>query len=155
MNDDGSTPEHGFSMDGGNIRGFVDQNVAMVRCVTSNGDPVEMNAHELRSLIEQLDGLLVAMTADDAPPAAPSANPAPVHDPLRELGDLIESWCQRRAFDLLATVLPAYRSPNGLTDGWGELRSAVRSAQLWTKDAVELERLRNVERVLDEMIGLS
>jgi len=149
------SPQFAFSMDHGDVRGFIDAGVAMVRCVTPHGDPVEMNADELRALIEQLDGLLddVRDEVEVEPAVVPALISSPLHDAMQHLSDLIDTWCKRRDFDLLAMVLPAYQSLNGLTDGWGDLRSAVRTARLRAKEASERERLRDVERGLDDMLG--
>ncbi len=51
-------------------------------------------------------------------------------DFFRDLGLLIEAWCDRRCLHVLADVLPAFTSFNGLTDGWGELAAALKAAFL-------------------------
>ena len=45
-----------------------------------------------------------------------------------ELESLIEHWCDRRDYALLARVLPACCEINGLTDGWEQLCAALKSA---------------------------
>jgi hypothetical protein len=40
---------------------------------------------------------------------------------FRDMRSLIETWCDRRCLYALATLLPAFTSFNGMTDGWGEL----------------------------------
>ena len=47
----------------------------------------------------------------------------PIYGPLRVL---VDRWCERRDLGALATLLPAYLSNNGLTDGWAELLEALR-----------------------------
>ena len=74
-------------------------------------------------------------------------------DPNRILERLIDGWCNRRALGPQATVLPAWRANNGLTDGWAELRTAVRTAQ--SDDELsrdERELLRQVERTIDQVL---
>lgn len=44
------------------------------------------------------------------------------------LRQLLEAWCDRRCFGLLAAVLPAYIAFDGMTDGWGDLLAALRHA---------------------------
>ena len=41
---------------------------------------------------------------------------------------LVGNWCDRREYGPLAAVLPAWTANNGLTDGWGALRDALRQA---------------------------
>lgn len=54
----------------------------------------------------------------------PEEDEHPVNGPLEQL---IGAWCERRDLRPLATVLPAYTSNNGLTDGWGDLMEALRT----------------------------
>jgi hypothetical protein len=48
----------------------------------------------------------------------------PINGPLERL---IAAWCDRRDLRPLATVLPAFTSNNGLTDGWVDLMEALRA----------------------------
>ena len=48
----------------------------------------------------------------------------------RDMRVLVEAWCDRRCLYPLSIVLPAYVSFNGLTDGWGELLSALKRIDL-------------------------
>ncbi len=43
---------------------------------------------------------------------------------------LIEAWCDRRCPHALATLLPAYTSFNGMTDGRGALLAALEALPL-------------------------
>ena len=45
------------------------------------------------------------------------------------LHDLIDGWCERRALQPLAALLPGYLAFNGLTDGWHELWQAVNNTR--------------------------
>lgn len=45
-----------------------------------------------------------------------------------EIRALVELWCDRRDYDALARVLPAWLHNNGLTDGWATLRDDLRLA---------------------------
>jgi len=56
----------------------------------------------------------------------------------------------------LAVLLPAYTSNNGLTDGWGELWQALRTARTMSQlpDA-ELAVLDEVTRQVDRIVHRS
>lgn len=49
-------------------------------------------------------------------------------DPNDDIRQLVEGWCDRREYKPLAIVLPAWIGNNGLTDGWSDLRDALKSA---------------------------
>jgi hypothetical protein len=38
---------------------------------------------------------------------------------------LVDGWCERRALEPLAVLLPAYLAFSGLTDSWTDLRDAI------------------------------
>jgi hypothetical protein len=45
----------------------------------------------------------------------------------QRIQELVDSWCERRELGALASLLPAWLSNNGLTDGWDDLCSALRT----------------------------
>lgn len=45
----------------------------------------------------------------------------------KELGKLVDAWCERRELRLLKTILPAYPRMSGLTDEWGDLATALKT----------------------------
>jgi hypothetical protein len=47
-------------------------------------------------------------------------------DPNKDIKVLVDRWCERRELAALARLLPAWIANNGLTDGWNELREALR-----------------------------
>jgi hypothetical protein len=51
------------------------------------------------------------------------------------LRPLIERWCDERRLDALAKILPGYLAFNGLTDGWHELKDALKAARGLGPDA--------------------
>jgi uncharacterized membrane-anchored protein len=58
-----------------------------------------------------------------------------VSDNLNEdLNVLVDNWCARKEYAALSLVLPAWLSNNGLTDGWVELRDALKHAYVMLKD---------------------
>jgi hypothetical protein len=49
-------------------------------------------------------------------------------DFMAALGSLLDQWCEQRRYGHLAAVLPSFVGFNGLTDGWAELSSGLKSA---------------------------
>jgi hypothetical protein len=55
----------------------------------------------------------------------------------------------------LSRLLPAWLANNGLTDGWAELRDAVRATWILGPDRLppeEIAQLQNVERAIDHLL---
>ena len=50
------------------------------------------------------------------------------------LKQLIEKWCDRRALKPLSRMLGPYLAFDGLTDGWGEILSALKSVHTLCRD---------------------
>jgi hypothetical protein len=50
-------------------------------------------------------------------------------DVLLEVSSLIDAWCDRREVFLLADLLPAWTSNNGLTDGWAAVLDALKTVR--------------------------
>jgi hypothetical protein len=48
----------------------------------------------------------------------------------KELGLLIDAWCERRQLKLLRTILAAYPRVSGLTDDWGDLVAALKTIRI-------------------------
>jgi hypothetical protein len=59
---------------------------------------------------------------------------------------LVEAWCDRRAYGALREVLQGWPLANPLTDGWADLGDALKAVrafaadELTAEEAVELER---------------
>jgi hypothetical protein len=49
-------------------------------------------------------------------------------DFMAALKSLVNQWCEQRRYRHLAAVLPSFVAFNGLTDGWAELSSGLKSA---------------------------
>ena len=45
-----------------------------------------------------------------------------------EISKLVDCWCERRELGALETVLGDWLGNNGLTDGWCQLRDALKHA---------------------------
>jgi hypothetical protein len=61
-------------------------------------------------------------------------------EPMLQVQQLIELWCNRREYVPLAIVLPAWTSNNGLTDGWETLHDALKHAYAMCRDLPDAER---------------
>lgn len=47
---------------------------------------------------------------------------------MAALSSLVDRWCEQRRFRHLAAVPPSFVGFDGLTDGWTELRSGLKTA---------------------------
>jgi hypothetical protein len=68
---------------------------------------------------------------------------------------LIDVWCERRCLRPLATVLGPYISFNGLTDGWAEINTALKTVRALDRDLLlesELRVIDNLVRAADHAI---
>ena len=70
-----------------------------------------------------------------------------VENPNIALERLVERWCDRREYAVLSLVLPAYCSNNGLTDGWTDLRDALRTAYGSARDRLPSEERDEIKRI--------
>lgn len=73
---------------------------------------------------------------------------------FRDIRSLIEAWCDRRCLHALATLLPAYTSFNGMTDGWGELLVALKNLPS-SKDALaedERETVADLKQAAEKAV---
>jgi hypothetical protein len=77
-------------------------------------------------------------------------NSQAVHD---QIAKLIDIWCERRELKALATVLPAWLSNNGLTDGWAEVAAAIRTASGLSLPAAETESLKRLWVEIDKAVN--
>ncbi len=48
----------------------------------------------------------------------------------KELGLLIDAWCERLQLKLLRTTLVAYPRVGGLTDNWGDFVTALKTIKI-------------------------
>ncbi len=70
---------------------------------------------------------------------------ADIHRDLRQLAD---GWCHRRALRALHQFLPGYFALNGLTDGWGQLETALKDVLVFAKDEITEEEKKEVKRIM-------
>lgn len=68
---------------------------------------------------------------------------------------LLERWSDRRAFDPLARVLPAYVAFNGLTDGWADILDALKAVRAFDSNALiepESATLNDLIRAAEKVV---
>ncbi len=70
---------------------------------------------------------------------------ADIHHDLRQLAD---GWCERRALRALHQFLPGYFALNGLTDGWGQLETALKDVLAFAKDEITEDEKKEVKRIM-------
>lgn len=64
----------------------------------------------------------------------------------KELGVLIDAWCERRELALLRTILLAYPRVSGLTDEWADLATALKTIRAQYQQSLVNDEL---DRVID------
>ncbi len=71
------------------------------------------------------------------------------------LRSLIDGWCDRRALPVLAAILPAFVSFNGMTDSWGELLFALKNVTAFHRErltASEQETVADLRRAAERAL---
>ena len=68
----------------------------------------------------------------------------------KEVSDLINAWCQRRALRPLRYLLPHWPH-NGLTDGLVELKIALENVRAFGRDELLSDEERVVSRLIAEL----
>ena len=61
---------------------------------------------------------------------------------------LIDRWCDERRLAPLATLLPAYLDPNGLTDGWYGRNDALKNVRAFHRDQLSDEERETVNELI-------
>jgi len=70
-----------------------------------------------------------------------------VTDPNKEIADLIDAWCQRRALGPLRQVLPHWPH-NGLTMESPELKKALENARALGRDELTPAEGRSLDKLI-------
>jgi hypothetical protein len=75
-------------------------------------------------------------------------------NPNKDIHALVDAWCERRELRGLGYLLPAWLGNNGLTDGWNDLREAVRHTYAMCKGLPEHERdtLKMIIATIDQAL---
>jgi hypothetical protein len=74
---------------------------------------------------------------------------------LEALRGLINGWCDKRSLGPLSRVLGPYLGFNGMTDGWAELATSLKSVRAQYRDhltADEMETIGDLIRATDRAI---
>ena len=62
--------------------------------------------------------------------------------------ELIDTWCDDRRLGPLATFLPAYLDPNGLTDGWHWKYESLKKLRAFHRDELSDEERETVNELI-------
>jgi hypothetical protein len=76
-------------------------------------------------------------------------------DFFEALKHLIDAWCDLRSLHPLSRILGPYLGFNGLTDGWGELGTSLKSIRALDRDqltSVELAAVEDLIRMADDAV---
>ena len=72
------------------------------------------------------------------------------------MNSVADRLCERRAYKCLLRFMPAYFSPNGLTDGWHLCRDALKDTRALCKDDLKEDERKDIHHaivILDKMLG--
>jgi len=72
------------------------------------------------------------------------------------LKSLADRFCERRAYSCLLRFLPAFFSPNGLTDGWEDCRTALADTMALCRDQLKPDEendLHKTMNLIDRMLA--
>ncbi len=67
---------------------------------------------------------------------------------LRDLKNLADGWCERRALRTLSHFLPGCFALNGLTDGFASLETALKDVLVFDKDEITDEEKKEAKRLM-------
>ena len=71
-------------------------------------------------------------------------------DVLGEAHQLLDAWCERRAYAAICTMYGGIRLVNGLTDGWEEFLSALKQLRILANE--ESSGINERERAKVQML---
>ncbi len=72
------------------------------------------------------------------------------------LESLADRFCNRRAYSCLLRFMPAYFSPNGLTDGWEDCHTALADTRALCRDELQPDEEKDLHRamnIIDRMLA--
>jgi hypothetical protein len=76
----------------------------------------------------------------------------PVADLFALLDRLVDGWCERRALRPLSIILRAYPMTSPLTDGWYDLRDALRDLRAASISETEAAGVEDALRAVEEAL---
>jgi hypothetical protein len=77
------------------------------------------------------------------------------NDISKLLESLADRFCKRRAYKCLLHFMPAYFSPNGLTDGWEDCRKYLSKTRALCRDDLKIDEeddLHSAMNFIDRML---
>ena len=67
---------------------------------------------------------------------------------LREVGVLVDAWCDRRCLRALRAILSGYPMASMLTDSWGELVRALEEVRAFARPELTEDEAASVDRLV-------
>jgi putative oxidoreductase len=67
--------------------------------------------------------------------------------------NLVDAWCERRALQALRCILRDYPLVSPLTDGWGELMTALKDVRAFAREQITPEELKSVNECIRAIDG--
>jgi hypothetical protein len=64
------------------------------------------------------------------------------------LGKLINGWCDKRSLGPLSRILGPYLAFNGLTDGWGELATGLKTVRAQYRNTLTAEEMATINDLI-------
>jgi hypothetical protein len=72
----------------------------------------------------------------------------------RDVGDLVEAWCDRRAFRALRQILAGYPLTSRLTDDWAGLLTALEAVRGLAADELIDDEPERVDRLISAVSAI-
>jgi hypothetical protein len=66
----------------------------------------------------------------------------------RQVGELVEAWCDRRALRALREVLAGYPLSSGLTEDWAELLKALEGVRAFARNDLTDHEAERVDHLI-------
>jgi hypothetical protein len=66
----------------------------------------------------------------------------------KDVGELVDAWCDRRSLRALREILAGYPLVSGLTDSWGELLKALEAVRAFAADELTDAEADHLERLI-------
>lgn len=66
----------------------------------------------------------------------------------RQVGELVEAWCDRRCLGALREILSGYPVTSPLTDSWAELLTALEGVRAFARDELTPQERDRVEHLI-------
>jgi hypothetical protein len=73
----------------------------------------------------------------------------------KELGVLVDAWCDRRQLKLLRIILGSYPRVSGLTDEWADLAKALKTIRVQHPSLLvlgEIDRVIELQHIAESVV---